>query len=195
MEVVLAALSSLTFRPLRPAPVEGKAFGAMAGSGYRNAVFVVLFMLAVEMPAVHLLLGVMIDAGLVRSIVQATLLLSSLYLALWLVGDLRLLRETPGFVVGSAKLEIALGQRARGQVPLAHVRRVERIDGPDANETADDGGRPVRLTPLPAPNCRIWLREPATLEGPMRWPLYGDRLDVFVDDPDGLVGALKAAKR
>ena len=190
MEVMLAALASLTFRPRRTTPVDGRAFGAMAGHAYRNAVFVILCMIAVEMPTVHLLLGVMIDEGVARSITQGALLVSSLCLALWLIGDLRLLRETPGFVVGLQRLEVALGQRARGTVAL---RDVVRVECEDDDSTADDDSRPIRLTPLPAPNCRIWLRQPATLQGPMGWPLQGDRLDVYVDDPEGFVAAMQSA--
>jgi len=147
---------------------------------------------------------VMLDEGVARSITQGALLVSSLYLALWLLGDLRLLRETPGFVVGPKRLEVALGQRARGEVALRDVVRVVRADGDgdDEDEGEDEGDdevRPLRLTPLPTPNCRVWLRKPATLEGPMRWPLQGERLDVYVDDPEGFVdamhSALRAAKR
>lgn len=188
MRVFVAALATLTLRPLRPRITRGRArFGSMGSSVYGSTVLALIVLLVVEAPAVHIVLGAVMDDGAVRSATRGLLLFSSVYLAIWLLGDLRLLKEAAGIVVGDGHLEIDLGLRARGHVDLDNIVRAAIV----ADEDGDDQDcRPIRLTPMPAPNARVWLRRPVVIRGIFGVPMRGDRLDVFVDDPTALVLAL-----
>lgn len=161
----------------------------MMGQGtYAKTVTTVLVLLAVEAPAMHLLLGALMDATPTRAIVQAVLLASSLYLALWLVGDLRLLRESVGVEVTEDAVVFDIGQRVQGQVARESI--VEALAEPPQDPIAGTPGA-LRVTPMALPNCRLTLREPASLRG-----LYGrghttSRVDLYVDDPEAFVAALQ----
>ncbi|MCH9687369.1 MAG: hypothetical protein K0V04_38400 [Deltaproteobacteria bacterium] len=192
MRMFVAALATLTLRPLRTPQTPGRVrFGSMASSVYGGTVTALVVLLVIEAPAVHLLLGALMDEGLARSVTQAVLLLSSIYLGVWLLGDLRLLKEAPGVIVGDGRLEIELGLRARGEIGLDEIVGVDLdpIDkGDDAG--ADRDATPILIAPMAAPNCRVWLHRPVTMRGLVGIPMRGDRLDIYVDDPSGLAKAL-----
>ena len=192
MRMFVAALATLGFRPLRSPSASGATrFGAMQSRAYSGTVWTLVVLLLIETPAVHLSLGATMDEGIVRSVSRSVLLLSSIYLGLWLLGDLRLLQESPGVVLGHGRLEIDLGLRARGEVPFDAVVRAERISSDVGEGRKEDDATPIRITPMPSPNCRIWLRHPVTIRGLVGLPMRGDRLDIYVDDPDSLVTALE----
>jgi hypothetical protein len=116
---------------------------------------------------------------------------SSVYLALWLIGDLRLLRETPGVLLGKDMLVVELGLRVNGKVGLEAVTGARALDADDA--VPCDGSRAIRITPQPRPNCRIQLRSRVSMHGIFGAPLRGDVLDVYVDEPAALVEAIETA--
>ncbi|HKP61373.1 MAG TPA: hypothetical protein VJV78_31810 [Polyangiales bacterium] len=188
MQILLAAFKSIARRPL--APVEVKPgwhrFGAMETSSYGNLVSMVLLLLVLEAPAVHLILGAVMEDGALRGVIRILLLSSSVYVALWLIGDLRLLRETPGVMLGDGMLMVALGQRVNGEVALTNVTAAQRL-----LEPADDTSS-IRITPQPRPNCRIRLSSAVSMRGLFGAPLRGEMLDVYVDDPAGLVASIAA---
>ena len=184
--ILAAGFASILRRPLetRADPSGGQHFGSMETSAYGNTVAVLLLLLVVEAPAVHALLGAAMQDGVLRAVIRAALLVSSAYLAVWLLGDLRLLRETPGVSIDGDVLRVALGARVHGEVRLSQVTSARRLTGTE--ETV----RAIRITPQPAPNCRIQLSASVTMRGIFGIPVQGDALDIYVDNPDGLVSAL-----
>ena len=175
----------MTRRPLA-APWVGPGevmFTAMHTTTYPSLVVALLVLLAIEAPAVHFVLGALFEPSSTLAVARTVLLGSSAYLGVWLIGDLRILRESPGVVVGGDLLHVELGLRVRGRVPLAAVVAVD---------TADPGPSPtaIRISPQPEPNCHLLLCEPVILRGPFGIPLRGDRLDLYLDDPAGFVAVL-----
>ncbi len=187
-----AALKSVAGRPLARADLEDgrQRFGAMERSSYGQAVTVLLMLIAVELPAVHLILGAVMEEGALRSLVRGVLLGSSAYLALWLIGDLRLLRETPGVWLSPDALVIELGLRVRGRVEWSNVIGAQVLAAED--DPPADQSRVIRITPLPRPNCRVRMRSPVSMRGILGLPLQGDMLDLYVDDPAGLRSSVEA---
>ncbi|MET0385084.1 MAG: hypothetical protein ABW321_03950 [Polyangiales bacterium] len=161
----------------------------MNSSGYGNTVVMLIVLIALETPATHFVLGSLLRDGFTRTLVRCTLLGTSVYLGLWLLGDLRLLRETPGVTIGPFAMTITLGMRYRGEVALHHVTEAQVItqNSPLASPTT---AHALQITPQPRPNCRIRLSEVITLRGPFGIPLRGDTLDLYVDDPEDLVAWL-----
>ncbi len=174
-----AAYAQVTRRPLPPFDAATRVAGFDRGT-YPKLVVALVVLLALEAPAAHVLIGALTEAGWVRSVLQMVLLSSSLYLVVWLLGDLRLLAESRGFAIEDKALIVELGQRARGRIPLAE---------------GDAPLRSVRLAVGGPVNCHIHLRMPVEIEGPLGLTLRGDHLAVRVDDPDALVAALTPRKR
>jgi hypothetical protein len=187
-----AALKSVVGRPLARVDLEDgrQRFGAMERSSYGQAVTVLLMLIAVELPAVHLIVGAVMEEGALRSLVRGVLLGSSAYLALWLIGDLRLLRETPGVWLSPDALVIELGLRVRGRVEWSNVIGAQVLAAED--DPPADQSRVIRITPLPRPNCRVRMRSPVSMRGILGLPLQGDMLDLYVDDPAGLRSSVEA---
>ena len=123
-------------------------------------------------------------------VIRGVLVGSNIYLALWLIGDLRLLRETPGVLLGQSELAVEMGLRANGRVGLDIVTGAQPI-GPDIKPA--EGLRAIRITPQPSPNCRIRLRSPVLIRGILGIPLRGEMIDIYVDDPTGLVSSIESA--
>jgi len=190
--ILLAASNSIARRPLAALHVSPgwRRFGAMETPSYGNMVAMLLLLIALEAPAIHLLVAATMEDGALREALRAVFLGSSIYAALWLLGDLRLLRQTQGVLLGDDVLLIELGQRVRGAVRLENVidARLLRSD-----DTTDPTSRSIVVTPQPRPNCRIRLRSAVTMRGFLGIPLRGESLDLYVDDPGGLVAALEEA--
>jgi hypothetical protein len=163
----------------------------MDTSSYGHVVTMLLLLIALEAPALHFILGAVLQDGAVRGLIRGVLLGSSLYLALWLIGDLRLLRETPGVLLGKDVLVVALGMRVNGEVALNNVTGAECLVAEQAKQA--HGSRAIRVTPQPRPNCRIRLDAEAAMRGIFGSRLRGETLEIFVDDPAGLVAAIEAA--
>ena len=178
---------ALTRRPLRgpsagdSGVAEGSSFGAFATQAYPNMVVAIWVLLAIEMPAMHLLLGSFMEPSPGREVLRWGMLASSLYLGSWLVGDLRLMREAPLLRFRGRSVELRLGQRVRADLEVADIAEVHRI--------VDEPSRPrdpkrLRVTPLQAPNLRIELKAPTRVR-----MLYGiqrevQAIELFVDDPE-----------
>ena len=183
-----AAYAQVTRRPLPPFDAATRVAGFDRGT-YPKLVVALVVLLALEAPAAHVLIRALTEAGWVRSVLQMVLLSSSVYLVVWLLGDLRLLAESRGFAIEDKTLIVELGQRARGRIPLADIDRAW------AGVEDDAPLRSVRLAVGGPVNCHIHLRTPAEIEGPLGLTLRGDHLAVRVDDPDALVAALTPRKR
>lgn len=189
LRIFVAAAASLTLRP-RPQPctTEGERFSVMERSTHPATVVVLVVLLAIEAPTAHLLLGALMDEGPLRSLLRGGLLLSSVYLAIWLIGDLRLLRTTPGVVLTTDDLVVDVGLRMRGRVPLHHVVAAERI-GPET-EPSGEALPTIRVTPQPAPNCLLTLDAEVALRGLLGLEARGRRVALYVDEPERLLRAL-----
>ncbi len=184
-----AAYAQITRRPLVLHADDAKQVAGFDRGTYPKLVIALVVLLALEAPAAHVLVGVLTDAGLVRSVLQMLLLSSSLYLVVWLLGDLRLLAESRGFVIEDKMLVVELGERARGRIPLSDIDRTW------AGGEDDTPLRRVRLAVGGPVNCHIHLKTQAEIEGPLGLTLRADHLSVRVDDPEALTAALTPRKR
>jgi hypothetical protein len=174
MLALLAAVGrAMTRRPL-PAPEDG--FGALATSRYPQLVLLICIVCCAEAPALHLLLPSLLGAP---ALVHGALALLHGYSLLWLLGDLRLMRESR-HRASREGLAVDLGQRARAFVPRAAIAAVHVGAAPDGS---------LHITPREAPNLVVELSEPVQVE-----LLVGKRvtrrLALFVDDPVRLAAAL-----
>jgi hypothetical protein len=104
------------------------------------------------------------------------------YTVLWLIGDLRALVLRPIRIEASALL-LRIGLRWEADIPLREIAGVER----------GGAGGGLRIGVIGSPNLVVRLRSPATLHGPFGIRKTSDTLLLQVDDPDALLGAIRAS--
>jgi hypothetical protein len=191
LRLFIAACRALSLRPIarRPVPEGVQCFGAMGDPQYGQLVVGLLIVLLIEAPLVHLLLGAALADGPWQTLVRASFALTSVYVGIWLIGDLRLLRESHGVCVGPGTLHVDLGRRVQGTVALADIGTVDTLATPP-----DHDGKPIRISPYPEPNVRVELRRPVAMSGSFGRQFSGDRLHIYVDDAAALVRAIRRAQ-
>ncbi len=182
-----AWLRSLGRRPLPPA--DPAAFGVMNRSSYPTLVVAMIVASAFELPVVHMLLSAKLGPG--HAGVHVAVVALHVYSIAWLLGDRRLLRESAHRIEGGV-LALRLGLRASARVPLAAIASARVLPPPDPFAPKRRERGLVRVTPLDAPNVRLELSEPALVRG-----LFGVRrearaIELYVDEPEPLCGAVGA---
>ncbi|MDB4970944.1 MAG: hypothetical protein JWN44_6633 [Myxococcales bacterium] len=133
-----------------------------------------------EMPVVHLLAHG--ASWLVHVVIAAV----NVWTWVWLYRERRAMLAA-AHVVDEAGLHIALGRRWRGLIEWSKIAAVARVT--DGRSTKGKGT--IRVTPLEAPNVEIVATEVVTLRGSYGIERRGDRVLLYVDDPDGLVQSLR----
>ena len=169
----------LAFAGWRRSPPTGpRVFSVHRESGWSALAGLLVLLVGAEAVGIHLLV-----AQWSATAAWALTALSA-YSVLWIVGDAQGLRLFP-LRVSSEMLEVRVGLRWRGTVPLAAIVRVERIDEPIEGDL--DLGLPG------APRVRLVLREPRAVAGFFGIERSSDRWVVPVDDPVGLIRLLGGA--
>lgn len=173
------AIGAAAWRALRRRPIvhAGGTFTTTRTSRAGMLVTAVIVMSLFELPVLHLLLHH------ARFAAHAALAFVHLYGIAWLLGDLRLMRES-GHRVDGDTLVLALGARWRGEIPRAQIVEARRLDGGPAPRGA------LRLCPADTPNVALRLRAPVTLTGLFGLRRTSAHLALFVDDADAFLAAL-----
>lgn len=112
----------------------------------------------------------------------------ALYLLVMLAGERRLLKET-GHGIDGDVLRLALGLRFAADVPVADILSCARLAG-SAHAPA------CVVSPFEAPNVLLTLRHGAVVDAVrFGYPFKPGKtaLALYVDDPDGFVGAVSVA--
>jgi len=120
--------------------------------------------------------------------VHALVVAANVGTLLWVLRQRRRMRDAAHTLDADA-LAIALPGKWRGAIPVALIRSVRRIS------PAPGSSRPrgtLRVTPLDAPNVELALRAPATLHGSFGVARSAARVQLFVDEPDAFVAAIRA---
>ncbi len=120
--------------------------------------------------------------------VRALLALVNVATLVWIVRARRRMRDAAHTLDDDA-LAIALPGKWRGAIPVALIASVRRI------APAPGSSRPrgtLRVTPLDMPNVELSLRAPATLRGSFGLARSAARVQLFVDEPDAFVDAIRA---
>jgi hypothetical protein len=142
----------------------------------------VAVMAAVETPVLHLL------AHRAPWWVRALLLVANVATIVWLFRERHRMRDAAHTLDADA-LAIALPGKWRGAIPVALIASVRRIS--PAPGTSRPRGT-IRITPIDSPNVELSLRAPATLTGSFGIDRSAARVQLFVDDPDDFVTAIRA---
>lgn len=163
----------------RPTPTGPGRFATHEKSGWGGVAYGLGLASLFEAVAVHFLVA--------RWSVPAAWLLtfSSIYGALWLVADYQAARLNPVTRDGDT-LVITCGLRGRARIPLSQVEEVRRVlSHPDRKVPGY-----ASLVLCGAPQVRLHLSAPVTVDGPFGLRRQARYVAVAVDDPEGFVKAV-----
>lgn len=163
----------------RGARTGGGRFSMHRDGRFVTLIGVIVYLLAVETVAVHLLVA--------RASVLAAWVLTatSLYAALWLLGDLHAVRLTPAVIAGGL-LRLDVGLRWRLAVPLDRIAGAELVPTAAPCPAAD-----LDVSPSGAPNVLLTLSAPVCATGPLGITRRVSTVAVHVDQPTAFIAALR----
>ena len=120
--------------------------------------------------------------------VHALIITLNVATLVWVLRERRRMRDA-AHTLDAKALAISLPGKWRGAIPVALIASVRRI-APAPGTTRPRGT--LRVTPLDMPNVELSLRAPATLKGAFGIERSAPRIQLFVDEPDAFVQAIKA---
>lgn len=109
------------------------------------------------------------------------------YSMIWLMGDLQALRLRPSTIEGGA-LHLRIGLRWEARLPLASLT----FAGAPGQDPNPSGPPPLRVAVIGQPNLLLRFSEPQTLRKLFGIEKRAAAIALLVDDPDGLLAALRA---
>jgi hypothetical protein len=157
------------------------------------AIFSVVFELPIDAAIASLFLH---DQPTARTVLHLMSAVSALYTLAWVVSDRWLVRAAGGHVLTESTLELSVGIRAFGTIPLAAVDGCERIDE-KRDAWCRRHGIALRdtalVTPFDAPNLVLRLRPelPVTLTCYQLEKSAPRYVFLYLDRPEQLANALR----
>ncbi|HEY5799826.1 MAG TPA: hypothetical protein VIT92_06380, partial [Burkholderiaceae bacterium] len=116
-KIYAAFARAMLRRPLVARPV----YPAIQGERYGLLVPLAVLLALVDLPFTALMIGLFVKAAWLRHCLPGGMLLLTVYGLIWLLGDLRALKES-GHSLSADTLRLELGVRCSGEVPLREVR-------------------------------------------------------------------------
>ncbi|WP_394845056.1 hypothetical protein LZC95_49390 [Pendulispora brunnea] len=187
VRIMGAFLRAIAFRAIADAPGGARHATTRHTSQYKPILFVLILLMAIEIPVMHLLLAHVLGSGGWKTVLQRVIAGLSAYGVIWLIGDARLMRES-AHVLRPEGLELRLGLRWNGLVPYDAIDRVARAPG-----VLSPRPGAVDITPvgMDTPNVVVYLRTRIELYGIFNIPRTADEVRLFVDEPNALIAALR----
>jgi hypothetical protein len=180
-------------RPQPQAPA-GRAFSYLEQGSYRTVVAIFLISTFIELPIGAAVLPFFVHDVTERNVIHLVMLVAGLSTLTWLFGD-RWLVGAGRHVLTGQGLQLRVGARTRGLVPLAAIARCERIAEPVApwlRRHGIEARGAVCASPLDKPNLVLILKEDSRVRlthlGVERTGL--SCIFVYVDRPQDLIAAL-----
>jgi hypothetical protein len=164
-------LLGAVLRALLRRPLVASAITFTKESSYPSLAVALGIVILVEGGVVHLLL-----AAHPRG--QLAVLALDVYSLLWLIGDLRALREATCHFERSA-VRIELGFRGSSRIPY---RLIDAVSAPEPGWTPS--AKAFRLTPGDAPNLRVDLKKPIVVRGLLGIRRRAESIGLYLDDPE-----------
>jgi hypothetical protein len=180
-------------RPQAPLP-EGQVLTCLEQGSYRTAFVIVLLATLFEMPLDALIASLFLHDAHKTMLLHGLMLAGALSTLVWALGD-RWHMGRGCHVLTSNSLEVRVGARTHGSIPLHTVRGCERLAEPAASWCRRHGiGRHATLlaSPLDKPNTVLILDE----DSPVRLTHLGlertglRAVFLYLDRPHALIDAL-----
>lgn len=190
-----AFLAWLRRQPYAPRPA-GTVLTYTERGAYTTVLAIAIFCACIELPLDAAIASLFIDNPRVRAIVHVCSLLSAASILMYVTADRWLVRGAKGHVITGDALDLSIGARASGVIPLSAIESVESVGDKPYQWCKRHGVAKrdtVTVSPFDAPNVVLRLRpeQPVTittyqLEKPA--PAY---VFLYLDRPELLSAALK----
>lgn len=154
----------------KPSPASSTGFSYHRKSGYAVILAFLVFMLALETVALHLVVQIWSDLA------AWVLTILSLYTFLWLVADFHAIQLQP-FRLTDEVLHLRVGLRWCVTVPLALISEIRPVMAADLK-----GDDYLNLAVFGEPRLLLRLQEPVVVQGPLGIHKAASRIGLTVDE-------------
>jgi hypothetical protein len=174
----------------------GRAFSYLERGSYRTAVAIILFSTFFELPLGAAILPFFVHEAAALRVIHLLMLAGSLSSLAWVLGD-RWLLGAGQHVLTEQGLQIRIGARTHGLIPLHAIAGCERIAEPASDWLRGHGidrRRAVLASPLDKPNIVLIFSS----DSRVRLNHLGVERDglscvfLYLDHPQGLIHAIAA---
>lgn len=181
------SLSCWLRRATPPARPRGTVFTYTRQGAYSTVLAIAMCSVLIELPIDAMIASLLIDNAGARTLLHVMSVLSVLYTLAWVAADRWQVRAAGGHVLTDEVLDLSVGIRAFGSIPLSAIEHCERVKEPRAAWCKRNGVAlpdTVVVSPFDAPNLVLRLdpAQPVTITyyqlektGPRYVFLYLDR--------------------
>jgi hypothetical protein len=165
---------------------------------YSTVLAIAMLSALVELPIDAMIASLLIDKPGARTLVHVMSVLSALYTLAWVVADRWQVRAAGGHVLTDEVLDLSVGIRAFGTIPLSAIEHCERVTEPRAAWCKRHGVAlrdTVVVSPFDAPNLvlRLDRAQPVTITYYQLEKSAPRYVFLYLDRPDQLAAMLTPA--
>ncbi len=183
--------------PARPA---GTVLTYTERGAYSTVLGIAIFSVCIELPLDAAIASIFIDEPRVRATLHVCSLFSAATILMWVAGDRWMVKGAKGHVLTGDALDLSIGARASGIIPLSAIERVENVsEKPEQWCKRRKVARrdTVTVSPFDAPNVVLRLRpdHPVTIT---TWQLAKQApayVFLYLDRPEVLGAAVRRAEQ
>ncbi|XYJ10236.1 hypothetical protein ACSUZJ_23165 [Telluria sp. B2] len=182
--------------PARPA---GTVLTYTERGAYSTVLGIAVFSACIELPIDAAIASIFIDEPRLRAILHLCSLCSAATILMWVAGDRWMVRGAKGHVLTGDTLDLSIGARASGLIPLGAIDSVENVSEKPEQWCKRRGvarRETVTVSPFDAPNVVLRLRPgvPVTVASyqlAKQDPAY---VFLYLDRPELLGAAVRRAR-
>lgn len=185
-------------RQPHPARPEGTLLTYTERGAYSTVLALAVFSACIELPIDAAIASIFIDEPRLRAILHVCSLLSAATILMWVAGDRWMVRGAKGHVLTADTLDLSIGARASGLIPLSAIASCETLaEKPEQwRKRHEVAARDtVTVSPFDAPNVVLRMRRgvPVTVTSyqlAKQDPAY---VFLYLDRPELLGAAVRRA--
>ena len=191
------SLSCWLRRVTPPARPSGTMLTYTRQGAYSTVLALAMCSVVIEFPLDAMIASFLIDDSGIRTVLHAMYVLSGLYTLAWVAADRWQVRAAGGHVVTNEVLDLSVGIRAFGIIPLSAIEHCERVAEPRAKWCKRHGVAlrdTVVVSPFDAPNVvlRLDRAQPVTITYYQLEKSAPRYVFLYLDRPDQLAAMLAA---
>ena len=192
-----AFLAWVRRQPHAPRPA-GTVLTYTERGSYSTVLAIAVFSACIELPIDAAIASRFIDNPKVRSILHVCSLLSAASILMYVTADRSLVRGARGHVITGDALDLSIGARASGLIPLAAIDRIDTVREKPQQWCKRQGvakRETVTVSPFDAPNVVLRLRpgQPVTITTCQMERAAPGYVFLYLDRPELLRATLQRA--
>ena len=195
IRIFVAFFYAITFRPVQNNGAI-QMNHPLVGSMYPKFIGALLFVILLEIPAMHFIVQLLMNEGPLRSSVQFVFLAFAAYAIVWVIGEYRLIQESKGFYFGEGFFRINLGIRADAIISFDFVESIEKSlpPTPPLGKFSVKEADILQVNLLEKPNVLVTFKSPQIVHFIFGFKKAAKFLRLCVPDPDAFLNDFKFQK-